>query len=103
MSVEARRELAEVHPRGESTMTSTTPARTTTTTHLRDARQLVADYFKKSHLLGVELLTVHYQIPPDRLYATYFEGNEALGLPADTEARDIWLQFLPAERILTAT
>ena len=60
------------------------------------------DYFKKEAISWAwELLTVHYQIAPERLYATYFEGNEALGLPADTEARDIWLQFLPAERILT--
>ena len=30
-----------------------------------------------------------------RLYATYFGGDEAQGLPADEEARQIWLQFLP--------
>jgi len=36
--------------------------------------------------------------PQDRIYATYFAGGE--GLPADEEARAIWLRFLPAERIL---
>ena len=27
-------------------------------------------------------------IPKDRLYVTYFEGNDAQGVPADLEARD---------------
>ena len=31
-----------------------------------------------------------YKLPSDRLYATYFGGDKALGLPADDEARDIW-------------
>lgn len=41
-----------------------------------------------------------YKLPSDRLYATYFGGDEAQGLPADEEARDIWLQYLPADRVL---
>jgi alanyl-tRNA synthetase len=46
----------------------------------------------------------HRILPPpfpplqDRLYASYFAGGE--GLPADTEALEIWKRFLPAERIL---
>src|SRR5690606_13226397 len=39
------------------------------------------------------LLTSVYGLPPERLYVTYFGGNEALGLPADLEARDIWLSL----------
>jgi hypothetical protein len=49
------------------------------------------------------LLTKVYGLPADRLYATYFEGNETLGLPPDNEARDLWLKYLPAERVLTGT
>ena len=47
-----------------------------------------------------DILTRVYALPPDRLYATYFGGDEAMNLPADTEARDFWLQFLPADRVL---
>lgn len=41
-----------------------------------------------------------YNLPPDRIYATYFGGDEKAGLAPDTEARDIWLNFLPAKRVL---
>ncbi|KAL0452281.1 UNVERIFIED_CONTAM: Alanine--tRNA ligase [Sesamum latifolium] len=41
-----------------------------------------------------------YKLPSDRIYATYFGGDEKLGLPADNEARDNWLKFLPANRVL---
>ena len=47
-----------------------------------------------------ELLTKVYGLDPNRLYATYFEGDEADGVPADTEARDLWLQLLPADHVL---
>lgn len=38
-----------------------------------------------------------------RIYATYFEGCEESGLPEDTESRDIWLQFLPANHVVKGT
>lgn len=41
-----------------------------------------------------------YKLPAERLYATYFGGDEKQGLPADEEAKAIWLRFLPAERVL---
>jgi len=37
----------------------------------------------------------------DRLYASYFGGDAALGLAPDTESRDLWLKHLPAERVLS--
>ncbi len=46
------------------------------------------------------VLTPGAPLPQDRLYATYFEGDPKLGLPADTEARDIWLEKLPAHKVL---
>ena len=49
------------------------------------------DYFKKEAIqYSWELLTKVYGIDPDRLYVTYFEGNESGGLEPDTEARDCW-------------
>ncbi|XP_076917026.1 alanine--tRNA ligase-like [Bidens hawaiensis] len=59
------------------------------------------DYFKEEAIgWAWELLTVVYKLPTDRIYATYFGGDENLGLPADTEARDIWLKYLPSARVL---
>ena len=59
------------------------------------------DYFKKEAIAWAwELLTKVYRLDPTRLYATYFGGDEAMGLPADDEAREIWLQFLPESHIL---
>ena len=59
------------------------------------------DYFKKEAIgWAWELLTEVYGIDKDRLYATYFEGDESLGLEADLEAKEFWLQYLPEERVL---
>lgn len=41
-----------------------------------------------------------YGLPAERIYATYFGGDEKSGLPADIEARDLWLKILPKERVL---
>ena len=61
------------------------------------------DYFKKGAIeLSWKLLIEVYGIPPDRLYVTYFEGNEAGGLEPDLEARDLWQAVGVAEdHILT--
>lgn len=59
------------------------------------------DYFKTEAISWAwELLTQVYGLPSDRIYATYFGGDEKSGVPADTEARDLWLKFLPRERVL---
>ncbi|XP_042501515.1 alanine--tRNA ligase-like [Macadamia integrifolia] len=59
------------------------------------------DYFKKEAIgWAWELLTQVYKLPADRFYATYFGGDEKSGLAADNEAMDIWLNFLPPERVL---
>jgi alanyl-tRNA synthetase len=59
------------------------------------------DYFKRESIQwGWELLTDIWGLDPERIYATYFEGNKELGIGPDREAYDIWRQYLPAERIL---
>ncbi|KAJ8599321.1 hypothetical protein CTAYLR_005340 [Chrysophaeum taylorii] len=59
------------------------------------------DYFKEEAIaMAWELLTEVYGLDPDRLYATYFGGDEAEDLEADLEAKALWLRFLPEERVL---
>ncbi|KAI0392549.1 tRNA synthetases class II (A)-domain-containing protein [Xylariaceae sp. FL0594] len=49
------------------------------------------DYFKKDAInMAWELLTVVFRLDPDRLYVTYFEGDAALGLEPDLEAKALW-------------
>lgn len=59
------------------------------------------DYFKKEAVeMAYDLLINHYYLNIDRLYATYFGGDEKLGLEPDVETRDVWLKFLPEARVL---
>src|SRR5574343_421726 len=59
------------------------------------------DYFKKEAIQwSWQLLTEVYGIPKDRLYATVFEGDARENLAGDEEARQLWLQYLPADHIL---
>ena len=59
------------------------------------------DYYKAEAIAWAwELLTEVYKIPAERLYVTYFEGDEASGLEPDEEAHQLWLKFVPEERIL---
>ena len=39
-----------------------------------------------------------YKLDPERIYATYFEGND--DVKEDTEAREYWLKYLPSERVI---
>ena len=59
------------------------------------------DYFKKEAIAWAwELLTVEYKLPPERLYATVFEGDAREQLEFDEEAFQYWKNILPEERIL---
>ncbi|XP_040471133.1 alanine--tRNA ligase, cytoplasmic [Falco naumanni] len=60
------------------------------------------DYFKElACKLALDLLTKEFGIPVERLYVTYFGGNEAAGLQPDLECKQIWLNLGLAEgRIL---
>ncbi len=59
------------------------------------------DYFKAEAIgWSFELLTTVWGIDPDRLYATYFEGNPEQDLPADLETKAIWMKYLPEDHIL---
>jgi len=61
------------------------------------------DYFKAEAIeWGWELLVKVWGLPADKLYGTYFGGEEALGLEPDAEAAELWKQItgLPPERVL---
>ena len=59
------------------------------------------DYFKNEAIAWAwELLTEVFKIDKNILYVTVFEGSEDDGLSMDTEAYNIWKQFVPEDRIL---
>ena len=59
------------------------------------------DYFKDEAIeWSWELLTVVYNIPKDRLYATVFEGDIKEGIPASSIALAKWKSLLPVEHIV---
>jgi alanyl-tRNA synthetase len=59
------------------------------------------DYFKEGAIqMAWELLVEELGLPPQRLFATIHEGDQAMGLGPDEEARQLWLRYLPAQRII---
>jgi alanyl-tRNA synthetase len=59
------------------------------------------DYFKKEAIAWAwEYLTGVLKIDKERLYATVFEGSDEERLEMDSEAYDLWKEYLPEERVL---
>ncbi|WP_419699165.1 alanine--tRNA ligase [Mucilaginibacter sp. NFX135] len=59
------------------------------------------NYFKKEAIAwGWELLTEVYKLPKDRLYITYFEGDDKEGLEKDTESHELWKALVAEDHIL---
>jgi alanyl-tRNA synthetase len=59
------------------------------------------DYFKKEAIAwSWELLTEVYKLPKDRLYVTYFEGDDKEGLEKDTETYELWKALVAEDHIL---
>jgi len=59
------------------------------------------DYFKKEAIAwSWELLTEVYKLDKDRLYVTYFEGDEKEGLEKDLETYGLWKQYVDEDHIL---
>ncbi len=59
------------------------------------------DYFKQEAIEWAwELLTTEYGLDKNRLYVTYFEGDEKEGLAPDTDALNVWKKWIAEERIL---
>jgi alanyl-tRNA synthetase len=62
----------------------------------------VGDYFKQGAVeFAWELSTQGFGLDPDQIWITVFEGDEALGIPADDEAIEAWTAVgVPRERIV---
>ncbi|KZC13585.1 PREDICTED: alanine--tRNA ligase, cytoplasmic [Dufourea novaeangliae] len=60
------------------------------------------DYFKKEICTWAwEFLTVKLKLPSDRLYVTYFGGDEKNNLKPDEECKEIWLSLgVPPTHVL---
>ncbi len=59
------------------------------------------DYFKKDAIgWAWELLTEVYKLPKENLYITVFGGDKEDGVAADTEATEIWKNFIGEDRVL---
>jgi alanyl-tRNA synthetase len=59
------------------------------------------NYFKEEAITwAFDILVNEYKLPVERLYASYFAGDVAQGLPEDVEAKNFWLRYLPPERVL---
>ena len=60
------------------------------------------DYFKAGAIqMAYDLVVNKFGIDLDRLWVTVHEGDPALGLGPDTEARDLWIEAgMPADRIV---
>lgn len=62
------------------------------------------DYFKEEAIgWAWELLTEVYKIPADRLYVTVFKGDEADGVPVDSDSIAIWKKYIAEDRIILAS
>lgn len=58
-------------------------------------------YFKEEAIgWAWELFTEIYGINKNNLYVTVFEGDSKDGLSLDIEAKEIWMKYLPEDRIL---
>lgn len=41
-----------------------------------------------------------YELEVDRIFVTYFGGDEKSGLAPDLESKHIWLKYLPSDKVL---
>ncbi len=59
------------------------------------------DYFKSEAIAYAwEFLTVDLALPADRLWVTIHEGDAAMGIGPDEEARSLWRRYVAGERIV---
>lgn len=96
--------LGEEHPSGTRLVDSQTCIRVQDIEEVGDNRHTtffemlgnwsLGDYFKKEQIPWFwEFLTSDIKLDPKRIFVTCFIGDEAAGVPRDTEAADIWAKL----------
>ncbi|HSB78946.1 MAG TPA: alanine--tRNA ligase [Candidatus Methylomirabilis sp.] len=62
------------------------------------------DYFKERAIeYGWEFLTTDLGLPADHLWVTIHEGDVAMGIGPDEEARTLWRRYVPESRIVACS
>jgi len=100
--------LGEPSPYGNRVCSSQKCFRTSDIEEVGDTRHLTflemlgnfsfGDYFKKESILwAIEILTKEFKLPFDKLWFTYFGGDQ--DIPEDKESLDILKKLIPLERI----
>ena len=104
--------LGEEHPVGNRLVDSQTCFRAEDMDEVGDNRHTtffemignwsLGDYYKEEQIPWAwEFYTEIIGLPKDRLWVTCFEGDEAIGIPKDTESAEIWKKIgVPEERIV---
>lgn len=96
--------LGEEHPKGTRLVDSQTCLRAQDIEEVGDNRHTtffemlgnwsLGDYTKKEQIPWFwEFLTKEIKLDPQRIFVTCFIGDEAAGVPRDTEAADIWTKL----------
>ncbi|HET8670953.1 MAG TPA: alanine--tRNA ligase-related protein, partial [Candidatus Saccharimonadales bacterium] len=96
--------LGEEHPKGTRLVNSQTCLRAQDIDEVGDNRHTtffemlgnwsLGDYFKKEQIPWFwEFLTKEIKLDPQRIYVTCFIGDDAAGVPRDTEAAEIWTKL----------
>jgi len=96
--------LGEPHPEGTRLVDSQTCLRAQDIEEVGDNRHTtffemlgnwsLGDYFKQEQIPWFwEFLTQEIKLDPQRIFVTCFIGDEAAGVPRDTEAADIWTRL----------
>jgi alanyl-tRNA synthetase len=96
--------LGQEHPKGVRLVDSQTCLRSQDIDDVGDNRHTtffemlgnwsLGDYFKKEQIRWFfEFLVDEVGLDPNRIYATCFIGDEAQGIPKDTESAEIWTEL----------
>ena len=104
--------LGEEHPYGTRLVDSQTCIRVQDIEEVGDNRHTtffemlgnwsLGDYFKKEQIPWFwEFLTEEIKLDPRRIFVTCFIGDEAAGVPRDTEAADTWAKLFEAAGVDT--